>query len=145
MKNWRRVLIGTLLILNALPYTLDRSTRLFAPGFAFILAGLTVLFSHIPTLREFTWLDALRSAAAGACFAAVVFLYEKTVAVWIVLLSAALLLLLFLPWRTRSRQRLAADHALEDLDELRGADLISGTEREKTAEALERRVADKGG
>ena len=142
MKSWRRVLIGLLLILNALPFTLDLTTRGFASGFAFALFGLAVLFSNIPPLRDFHWLDALRTAAAAVCTAGIVTLRGRAVAIWLAGLYLALLLLLFLPWRLRTPRRRAADHAQETLDELTTVNLISDEERRAAEEALKERTKE---
>lgn len=143
MKKWQRVLIGLLLLLNAWPFTLDRSTRGFAAGLVFALVGLAILFSALPPMRAFNWLDAIRTAAVAFYTAGVLFLYKQPVKLPWILAFAATLCLLFLPWRLRSPRRRAGDHARETLDELEAVEMISADEHVEAAKIIEQRVEDR--
>lgn len=121
----------------------DPNVNGFAPGFAFAIAGLTVLFSNIPPLRDFTILDAVRTTVAAICFAGIIFLYNKVVRAWMYGVFLLLLLLLFVPWRPKSRRRKAVDRAIDALDMLSEVDVISSSEHIEAARELERRAQGK--
>lgn len=110
--------------------------------FLFFL-GWRFFFSALPPMRAFNWLDAVRTAAVAFYTAGVLFLYKQPVDLPWILVFAATLCLLFLPWRLRSPRQRAGDHARETLDELEAVEIISADEHVEAAKIIEQRVKDR--
>lgn len=105
----RRSLIGALLLLNALPFTLNRSNRLFFGGLIFLCLGLLVLSGPLPADRRFTILDGVRWAAAAAMLCMYLMFYGREPSMLLSGLFALCALILVIPWRISGQRKRRAD------------------------------------
>lgn len=141
--GWTRYLIGILLIVNALPFTLDTANKRFAAGLLFLIFGLAVLFTNLPPLRDFSLFDFIRTISA-AVLGGVILFWGTAPKTAVIVLSGCLVAVLFLPWRYPSKQQRAVAFASEAIDDLQLDDLITEKEAEGLSEELARRNKEKG-
>lgn len=100
--TWPRILIGILLILNALPWTLGAASRP-AYGLIFLISGLVVLVCpfKIPE-RSFSFIDAIRTIISALLFVGLFFVNDANSMFLPLLLFSIGLLILFVPIKKHS-------------------------------------------
>lgn len=127
--SWPRVLIGLLLLLNALPFTLRETGLRFAFGLILALLGLTVAFARIPDRTELTVLDRLRATSAACCCAAYIYFFDKLPPIEVIVFYLCLFAVMFIPWRFPTARMMAVARADQALYDLEAEKLISEPER----------------
>lgn len=153
LNDWRRVLVGSLLLLNALPFSVG-GTEYLPGGFFFSLAGCTVICW--PILRELffgpsndneaefgPW-DGVRVIFAALCFVLMVVTTYFGDGLAPVLLFAAGLAVIFIRVKLPTARLNAMDSALDSLDRLHSLELVTDAEAETMDVALaQRQQADR--
>ncbi len=136
---WQRVLIGLLLILNAIPFSLDITNRHFIVGLLFAVSGLVITFFPSVPDDGFSFWDLISVILAAAFAALVLLFFNKIPPFAVVLFSAGAIIFFFIPRRLRVWRTVVAISAHDVLCDLENAKIISNEEhREMNAELINR-------
>lgn len=136
IKNWSRIVIGILLLLNALPFSGGRHIQP-VPGMLYIIAGWVVLswpvlaesfFGTSEDDKKFNFLDLVKAMVSACMFFAMLFARNSTQGILPIILFAVGLIILFIPSKALHNRPSYDEAALESLDTLRKSGAVSEAE-----------------